>query len=64
MIVLSLFLLGLVLFITLKSVVINLLIYYGIIQERVEPTYPLAWFPLKTKLKRMQQHGVLKYVEY
>jgi hypothetical protein len=35
MIVLSLFLLGLVLFITLKSVVINLLIYYGFIQERV-----------------------------
>jgi hypothetical protein len=64
MIILSLVLLSLILFLALRSILISVFIYYGWMHEQYEPTYPLAWFPLKTKLKRMQQAGILSFVEY
>ena len=42
----------------------SLLIYYGYLEPRSEPGYPLAWLALKTKLKRLNQIKVLKYMKY
>lgn len=64
MLSLSVVMATLVLFLLLKNVLYNLLIYYGYINERREPTYPLNWFALKTKLKRLRQMEILKFTSY
>ena len=64
MLTLSLILVALILFIVMKNIIYNILVYYGHVNERNDPTYPLGWFALKTKLKRMRQNRILKFIEY
>lgn len=54
----------LIFFILLKNVIYNVLVYYGHVNERREPTFPLGWFALKTRLKRLQQAEILKFTRY
>lgn len=57
-------LVAIVLFYLLKYVIYNILVYYGYVNSRVEPTYPLGWFALEIRLKRLRQIGVLTFTRY
>jgi hypothetical protein len=64
MLALCLVLVLFVLFVVFRNVLLSLLIYYGYLQERGEPTYPLTWFAYKTKIKRLTQHRIVRYRHY
>lgn len=64
MLTLTLLLVGTIIIIILRNVLASVLIYYGYMEDRIEPTYPLPWFAYRTKIKRLQQIGVLKYIKY
>jgi len=64
MLTLSLLLVGAILVVILRNVLASVLIYYGHMEDRAEPNYPLPWFAHRTKIKRLKQIGVLKYVKY
>jgi hypothetical protein len=64
MLALSVTLVLLILVIVLRPVVRALLVYYGWQQQRGEFAYPLSWFNLKIKLKRLGELGYLRYVAH
>ena len=64
MISLCFLLIGVILFVAARNLCLSVMIYYGHVEPRGEPNYPLSWFVLKTKLKKLMQMGVLKYLKY
>jgi hypothetical protein len=48
----------------LKPIAINIMVYYGWMNEQTQPTYPLTWFQLKVKLKNLIQNKILKFTNY
>lgn len=53
MLLLSVSFFVIILFIIIKPAIIALMIYYGWRNDHVVPTYPLSWFQLKIKIKKL-----------
>ena len=53
-----------ILFIIVKPAIIALMIYYGWRNDHVAPTYPLTWFQLKIKTKKLVQWKFLRYIQH
>lgn len=54
----------LILVVVLRPILRALLVYYGWQQQRGDFPYPLSWFNLKIKLKRLTELGYLRYVAH
>jgi len=46
----------------MKPLIASILIYNGWMQQRDDFPYPLSWFNLKIKLKKLTDYGYLKYI--
>jgi hypothetical protein len=64
MLLISLSFFLIVLFIILRPVVVAIMIYYGWRQDLTAPAYPLGWFQLKIKTKRLVQMKFLQYIPH
>jgi hypothetical protein len=45
----------------LRPVIISMLVYFGIMRNQREDSYPLSFFALKIRLKKFRKDGYLQY---
>jgi hypothetical protein len=64
MLILSVSFFLVIVFIILRPILVAAMIYWGWRTDLTVPTYPLSWFQLKVKIKRLVQTRFLKYVPH